>query len=235
MVMLNNVKNPDRTTLMIRGVENTGQTEQAVRKGLKNGLGALDTGVVPGHGWLYLVLARRIREDAVTLANGREIGAMEAVADALEGIYKTLAANAGQDPIDTLIDAKKSLAGGTEVEKIVPAGMMRAVLERARDSSISMLRTDGVFSMKRLNRPGGGFGGSSGVTIYTSDGCPYCTQAKEYLKSRGVSFREVNVSRDPAGVQEMMQVSGQTGTPVTVIKGQPVVGFDRARLDALLR
>mgnify|MGYP003681957836 CR=1 FL=1 len=32
----------------------------------------------------------------------------------------------------------------------------------------------------------------------------------------------------------MIRDSGQTGTPVTVIKGQAVVGFDKARLDSLL-
>lgn len=32
----------------------------------------------------------------------------------------------------------------------------------------------------------------------------------------------------------MVRVSGQQGVPVTVIDGQPVVGFDRARLEQLL-
>lgn len=32
----------------------------------------------------------------------------------------------------------------------------------------------------------------------------------------------------------MVRISGQRGVPVTVINGQPVVGFDRPRLDELL-
>ena len=32
----------------------------------------------------------------------------------------------------------------------------------------------------------------------------------------------------------MINVSGQTGTPVTVIKGEVVVGFDEARLNQLI-
>jgi S1-C subfamily serine protease len=49
-----------------------------------------------------------------------------------------------------------------------------------------------------------------------------------------VKYTEIDVSRDRAGAQEMVRVSGQMGVPVTVIDGQVVVGFDRARLQALL-
>lgn len=42
------------------------------------------------------------------------------------------------------------------------------------------------------------------------------------------------MGRDPAAAAEMVRLSGQRGVPVTVINGQPVVGFDRARLDHLL-
>ena len=57
---------------------------------------------------------------------------------------------------------------------------------------------------------------------------------KEYLSQQSVPFREVDVSGDRAAAEEMVRVSGQQGVPVTVIDGQPVVGFDRARLDQLL-
>jgi S1-C subfamily serine protease len=57
---------------------------------------------------------------------------------------------------------------------------------------------------------------------------------KEYLSRRGIPFREVDVGRDPLAAAEMVRISGQRGVPVTVINGQPVVGFDRARLDQLL-
>jgi len=42
------------------------------------------------------------------------------------------------------------------------------------------------------------------------------------------------VGRDPTAAAEMVRLSGQQGVPVTVINGQSVVGFDRARLDQLL-
>jgi len=41
-----------------------------------------------------------------------------------------------------------------------------------------MLRTDEVLSAKSLYKKES-FGGSLGVTIYTSDGCPWCARTKE--------------------------------------------------------
>ncbi len=57
---------------------------------------------------------------------------------------------------------------------------------------------------------------------------------KEFLSQKGVSFTEKDVSRDPAAAQEIVRRTGQMGVPVTVIDGETIVGFDRARLEAVL-
>ena len=57
---------------------------------------------------------------------------------------------------------------------------------------------------------------------------------KEFLSQRGTAFEECDVSRDPSAAQELVRSTGQMGVPVTVIDGQVVVGFDRARLEQLL-
>jgi glutaredoxin-like YruB-family protein len=235
MVLLNDVKNSNKATIIIHGISSKYQTqmEKLVKKGVKNGLNALESGVLPGYGIMYLLMADKIRE-AATLTGKKESIAMEGIAEAMDDIYKTLAANAGNDQLDSYLLAKKSIADKTiNMKKTIPADLFLSELQRAKESSIGMLRTDEVLSAKPLYRAESFGGGISGVTIYTSDGCPWCARTKEYLRSRGISFREVNVSRDPSGIQEMMSVSGQTGTPVTVIKGESVVGFDEARLDAL--
>jgi glutaredoxin-like YruB-family protein len=72
------------------------------------------------------------------------------------------------------------------------------------------------------------------VLIFTTPTCPWCRRAKEYLRQRGVSFREVDVSRDPAAARDLLRRTGQLGVPVIEIDGRPVVGFDRPRIDALL-
>lgn len=72
------------------------------------------------------------------------------------------------------------------------------------------------------------------VTVYSTPSCPYCHQVKQYLRARGVEFRDLDVSRDAAAADEMVRLSGQRGVPVIQIGDQVVVGFDRARLEAIL-
>lgn len=72
------------------------------------------------------------------------------------------------------------------------------------------------------------------VLVFTTPTCPWCARAKHYLRSRGVPFREVDVSRDPAAARDLVRRTGQIGVPVIEIDGRPIVGFDQARIDALL-
>jgi len=72
------------------------------------------------------------------------------------------------------------------------------------------------------------------VVVYTTPTCPYCNQAKAFLRQQGVPFVEKNVAADRQAAMEMVRISGQQGVPVIVIDGQPVVGFDLPRLRQLL-
>ena len=57
---------------------------------------------------------------------------------------------------------------------------------------------------------------------------------KEFLSQRGTPFEEVDVARDRAAAQELVNKTGQMGVPVTVIDGEVIIGFDRARLEQAL-
>ena len=72
------------------------------------------------------------------------------------------------------------------------------------------------------------------VTVYSTPTCSWCNTLKTYLKTRGVSFREVNVAADQAAAEAMVKKSGQQGVPQTEIDGHIIVGFDRERIDQLL-
>lgn len=72
------------------------------------------------------------------------------------------------------------------------------------------------------------------VKIYTAQTCPYCKMAKEYLKSKGVEYEEIDVS-DQEKAQEMMQKSGQMGVPQIEINGKIIVGFNQAAIDEALQ
>jgi glutaredoxin 3 len=77
-------------------------------------------------------------------------------------------------------------------------------------------------------------GGTHRVIVFSTPTCPWCNRAKAYLRSRGVPFRDVDVSRDPAAARDLVRRTGQMGVPVVEIDGRPIVGFDQARIDGLL-
>ena len=72
------------------------------------------------------------------------------------------------------------------------------------------------------------------VKIYTTAVCPYCVQAKQILKARGVvQLEEIRVDTDPAQRQKMMELTGRRTVPQIFI-GQTHVGGcdDLMALDA---
>ncbi len=72
------------------------------------------------------------------------------------------------------------------------------------------------------------------VAVYSSDGCPWCSKAKSYLKKVGIPFRNINVSHDENAAKDIFRRSGQMGTPQIDINGQIIVGFDQPKIDKLL-
>ena len=61
----------------------------------------------------------------------------------------------------------------------------------------------------------------------------FCDTVKEFLSQKGIEFTERDVTVDELAIAELEELGFMT-TPVTVIDGEVVVGFDRERLDELL-
>jgi glutaredoxin 3 len=81
----------------------------------------------------------------------------------------------------------------------------------------------------------------SDVTVYTTEPCSFCARVKGLLKSRGVEFAEINLSKDPDGRVELAQRTGMMTFPQVLIDGQLLGGFTEVqaaaqdgRLDQLL-
>ena len=66
------------------------------------------------------------------------------------------------------------------------------------------------------------------VVVYTSNTCPYCTLAKNYLEEKGIQYTEKNVQTDKVARQELMSM-GHMGVPVLVIDGEEIVGLIKKR------
>jgi len=61
----------------------------------------------------------------------------------------------------------------------------------------------------------------------------FCGKVKEFLSQNKVEYAERNVVADDTALAELEKLGYMT-TPVTVIDGEVVVGFDRAKLENLL-
>jgi glutaredoxin 3 len=72
------------------------------------------------------------------------------------------------------------------------------------------------------------------VKIYSTPSCPHCKAAKNYFKSLGISFEDVDVSRDQREAERMVQKTHQYGVPVIELGNQIVIGFDRNKIDRIL-
>ena len=72
------------------------------------------------------------------------------------------------------------------------------------------------------------------VIVYSGPGCPACGIAKAYLRRRGISFRDIDISRDQHAAENLIRRSGQMAVPQIDIDGHLVVGFDQAKIDNLL-
>jgi glutaredoxin 3 len=70
------------------------------------------------------------------------------------------------------------------------------------------------------------------VVVYRTPTCGWCFRAHHLLRAKGVSFTEVDVSRDPAKRQWLLDVTRRRTVPQVFINGKPVGGFDDlVRLD----
>ncbi len=61
----------------------------------------------------------------------------------------------------------------------------------------------------------------------------FCRRVEEFLTQHGIAFQARNILEDPAAMNELIRL-GVATTPVTVIDGEIVVGFDPKGLAALL-
>jgi glutaredoxin 3 len=65
------------------------------------------------------------------------------------------------------------------------------------------------------------------VTVYTTEPCGYCRQAKALLAKRGLDYDEINLARDADGRVELARRTGMMTFPQVVIGEELVGGFDQ--------
>jgi len=174
MTFVRECKNPKAVTLLIRGGTKhvVDEVERAVKDALGDIVAALKVGkVVAGGGATEVEVSRELRKFANKMS-GREQLAILAFADAFEIIPRTLAENAGLDPIDKLTELKaehdKGMKwAGLDVFKgkvvdswkegvIEPLKIKTQATKSASEVAELILRIDDVIAASNLSKEGGG-------------------------------------------------------------------------------
>lgn len=71
------------------------------------------------------------------------------------------------------------------------------------------------------------------IRMISSETCPWCLVARRWMTQQGIPFEECFIERDATCLADY-QALGAAGTPTLVVRGQRVIGFDRARLIDIL-
>jgi glutaredoxin 3 len=63
------------------------------------------------------------------------------------------------------------------------------------------------------------------ITVYTTEPCGFCRQAKALLAARGLEYHEVNLAKDPDGRADLVRRTGQMTFPQIVVGDRAIGGF----------
>ncbi|CQR49310.1 60 kDa chaperonin [Haloferax massiliensis] len=174
-IFVEDVEDAKSVTLILRG--GTEHVVDELERAIEDSLGVVrttleDGKVLPGGGAPETELSLQLREFADSVG-GREQLAVEAFAEALDIVPRTLAENAGLDPIDSLVDLRSRHDGGEfaagldaytgevidmEEEGVVePLRVKTQAIESATEAAVMILRIDDVIAAGDLS--GGQTGG----------------------------------------------------------------------------
>ncbi|MCS7130349.1 MAG: thermosome subunit, partial [Archaeoglobaceae archaeon] len=170
MVFIEGCKNPKAVTILVRG--GTEHVVDEIARGIEDAIRVVgcaieDGKVVAGAGAPEMELSLRLKQWAPSVG-GREQLAIEAFASALEVIPRTLAENAGIDPIDVIVNLKSAHEKGkkytgvdVDTGKVVdmkergviePLRVKTQAIQSATEVAVMILRVDDVIAAKGLEK-----------------------------------------------------------------------------------
>jgi chaperonin GroEL (HSP60 family) len=173
MTFIRKCKNPKAVSILVRG--GTEHVVDEIDRAIEDAIGALASAIevgkiVAGGGAPEAEAARELRKYAESFS-GREQLAVNAFADALEVIPRSLAESGGLDPIDTLVNLRaaheqKKIENGVNVLEckisnmfelgvIEPLKVKTQAINSATDAAIMILRIDDIISASKLSKGGG--------------------------------------------------------------------------------
>lgn len=76
------------------------------------------------------------------------------------------------------------------------------------------------------------------LTVYSKNNCPYCVQAKNYLKSKNINFQEINIEENEES-RDFIKSQGHRTVPQIYMDGKIFVeggwnGLSKMSADEIL-
>ncbi len=177
MLFVRECKDPKAVSILVRGGTEhvVDEAKRAMDDAVLGAIGAVEVGkFVYGGGSIEIDIAKRLREYAETVG-GREQLAINAFADAIEIVPRTLAESTGKDPIDILVDLRAQHEKGVihagidvmnglvaDMKKlgvIEPLKIKTQAIKSASEAAEMILRIDDVITSKTPSMPHGPPGG----------------------------------------------------------------------------
>jgi len=73
------------------------------------------------------------------------------------------------------------------------------------------------------------------VELYTTSWCPYCENARDFFRSRGIPFTEYDIEKDSAAAARKNKLDKKNGVPFVVINGRGLHGWSAAGYEQALK
>ncbi|MEE2650857.1 MAG: thermosome subunit beta [Candidatus Thermoplasmatota archaeon] len=174
MVFVEGCPEAKSVSVLLRG--GTEHVVDEVKRAFEDAIGVVavayeDGSVLTGGGSVVAALSRDLRSYAEGIG-GREQMAIEAFSSALEVIPRTLAENAGLDPVNTIIDLRKAHSEGKskhgvnvfnggvadmgKAKVFEPSRVVEQAIQSASETAVMILRIDDVISSKSAGPMGEG-------------------------------------------------------------------------------
>lgn len=77
--------------------------------------------------------------------------------------------------------------------------------------------------------------GTGTVKLYTTPTCHNCHEIKAYLKEKNVGFEEIDIASNEEARNMIIEKTGHIGAPIVQIGDEFIFGFDRKKMDSLLK
>jgi len=177
MTFVTGCKDAKAVSILIRG--GTEHVVDEIERSLHDALSVIgvaieDGKIATGGGSMATEISLRLRDYASSVG-GREQMAIDAFADAIEVVPRTLAENAGLDPIDIVLELRKAHKGGkihaginvftgkvTDMKKenvLEPVRVGTQAISSATEAATMILRIDDIIASRSGGGPGGPPGG----------------------------------------------------------------------------